>query len=95
MKARAVNPALINKEGGFVEIFVSKQDAVRYMDLALEVPAVLAERALKRVEKEELTPAQLKRLVRESARSVLQIDNMWRMVSRKTFANELPTKKGE
>ena len=72
--------------------FVSKQDAIQYMDLALEVPAVLAERALKRVEKEELTPAQLKRLVRESARSVLNIDNMWRVVSRKTFANESPKK---
>ena len=69
-----------------MEFFVSKEDAVQCMDLALEVPSVLAQKALERVEKEELTPAQLKRLVRESARSVLQIDNMWRIVSRKTLA---------
>jgi len=89
------NPALfrtpqlltIFREGDFsMEFFVSEEDAVRYMDLALEVPSVLAQKALERVEKEELTPAQLKRLVRESARSVLQIDNMWRIVSRKTLA---------
>ena len=78
-----------------MEIFVSKQDAVRYMDLALEVPAVLARKTLKKLEKNDLSPAQLKRLVRRYAGSVLDIDNMWRMVSRKTFANELPTKKGE
>ena len=79
-----------------MEIFVSKEDAVRYMDLALEVPAVLARETLKKLEKNDLTAAQLKRLARRYARSVLDIDNMWRMVSRKTFANELPiTTKGE
>jgi hypothetical protein len=69
-----------------MEIFVSKQDAVRYMDLALEVPVVLARKTLKKLEKSDLTAAQLKRLVRRYAGSVLDIDNMWRVVSRKTLA---------
>jgi len=79
-----------------MEFFVSKQDAIQYMDLALEVPVVLASETLKKLEKNDLTAAQLKRLARRYARSVLNIDNMWRVVSRKTFANELSTtKKGE
>jgi len=69
-----------------MEIFVSKEDAVQYMDLALEVPAILARETLKKLEKSDLTAAQLKRLVRGHARSVLNIDNMWRIVSRKTLA---------
>jgi hypothetical protein len=79
-----------------MEFFVSKQDAIQYMDLALEVPVMLARKTLKELEKNDLSPAQLKRLVRRYARSVLDIDNMWRVVSRKTFSNELPiTTKGE
>ena len=69
-----------------MEIFVSKEDAVQCMDLALEVPAILAGETLKKLEKSDLTAAQLKRLVRGHARSVLNIDNMWRTVSRKTLA---------
>jgi hypothetical protein len=41
------------------------------MDLALEVPSVLARETLKKLEKNDLSSAQLKRLVRRYAGSVL------------------------
>jgi hypothetical protein len=71
------------KEGGFMETFGSKQDGIRYMDLALEAPSEFARETLKRLEKSNLTAAQLKRLVRRHAHFVLGIDNMWR-ISRKS-----------